>query len=333
MVDATTPGTAVEPVGEDQLEGAFEDLFNDTPSAKPKEQEAPTGQPDAEGLTPDDVPEEQEAAAPVDGAEFEIVHNGQQHKLTRADTLKLAQQGFDYTQKTQDLARQRGNADAVLRRAAQIEQLIPHVAQDLAQVKALESQISQFSKAIEQAGGWVAIASSDPLEYPKYQAQFAQLQNAYQAAAGQYQHKAQTILQERQNLTAYQLQQEAAQLRERIPEWRDPAKYEAGAQELRGYLINQGADPAEVDTLSSSLAVSIARKAMLYDKLVYQKHSKSKQLRSAPPVVRPGAAPSSDAGKVSFAKAQQALRNAGKTGTARKQEEILLGMLNRTFKS
>ena len=145
--------------------------------------------------------------------------------------------------------------------------------------------------------------------------------------------KAQTILQERQNLTAYQLQQEAAQLRERIPEWRDPAKYEAGAQELRGYLINQGADPAEVDTLSSSLAVSIARKAMLYDKLVYQKHSKSKQLRSAPPVVRPGAAPSSDAGKVSFAKAQQALRNAGKTGTARKQEEILLGMLNRTFKA
>jgi hypothetical protein len=332
MAEATTPATAVE-VGEEAVESAFEELFNDTPLAKPKEQEAPAAQPDAEGLTPDDVPDEYEAAAPVDGAEFEIVHNGQQHKLTRADTIKLAQQGFDYTQKTQQLAQQRGEAEAVLQRAAQIEQLIPYVAQDLAQVKALESQLVQFSRAIEQAGGWVALATNDPLEYPKYQAQFAQLQSAYQAAAGQYQHKAQTVLQERQNLSAYQLHQEAQQLRDRIPEWRDPAKYQAGAQELRGYLINQGADPGEVDALSSSLAVAIARKAMLYDKLVAQKSSKSKQLRSAPPVVRPGAAPSADAGKVSFSKAQQALKQAAKTGTSKKQEDILLGMLNRTFKA
>ena len=332
MAEPTTGQAPVEPVGEAQVEDALEALFNDTPTAKPKEQDAPADQPDAEGLTPDDVPDEQEAQAPVDGAEFEIVHNGQQHKLSRAETIKLAQQGFDYTQKTQELARHRGEAEAVLARAAQIEQLIPHVAQDLAQVKAIETQLMQFSRAIEQAGGWVALATNDPLEYPKYQAQFAQLQSAYQAAAGQYQHKAQTILQERQNLTAYQLQHEAAALRERIPEWRDPQKYQAGAQELRGYLINQGADPGEVDALSSSLAVSIARKAMLYDKLVSQKSAKTKQLRQAPPVVRPGAGPSAEAGKAGFAKAVSTIKQAGRRGNHHAQQQIMEGLLGKVFK-
>lgn len=330
MTDATTPTGAVESLDEGTLENTLGNLFGDTPEsapkAAPKEQEAEAGQQE-DDLSPDDLPDDDDAAAPVSDAEFEIVHNGQQHKLTREDTIKLAQQGFDYTQKTQAVAERARAAEAVLQRAAQIEQLIPHVAQDLAQVKAIEAQLAQYNKV-----DWVALATNDPLEYPKYRAQYDQLVNVYQVATQNYQQKASAVIAERQNLTAYQLQQEAQTLRERIPEWRDPVKYQAGAQELRSYLINQGADPGEVDTLSSSLAVSIARKAMLYDKLKGAKDAKSKQLRDAAPVVRPGARPTSDAGKANFAKAQVALRQAGRTGNHRAQEQIMEGLLTRTFK-
>ena len=126
-------------------------------------------------------------------------------------------------------------------------------------------------------------------------------------------------------------QDEAAALRERIPEWRDPEKFQAGSQELRNYLINQGANPYDVDTLSSSLAVSIARKAMLYDKLRADKAAKSKQVRNAPPVVKPGAA-NADSGKTNFAKAKQEIRRMGQRGQNKAQEKLMEGLLSRVFK-
>ena len=332
MTDATNGPGQVESLTEAAVEDTLGNLFGDPSDAPQKkapevpEQEAEADQ-QADGLTPDDVPDEEgDTQAPVTDAEFEIVHNGQQHKLSRADTIKLAQQGFDYTQKTQALAERARTAEAVLERAAQIEQLIPHVAQDLAQVKAIEAQLAQYNKV-----DWVALATNDPLEYPKYRAQYDQLVNVYQVATQNYQQKANAVIAERQNLTAYTLQQEAQALRERIPEWRDPAKYQQGAQELRGYLIQQGADPAEVDTLSSSLAVSIARKAMLYDKLVSQKSAKSKQLREAAPVVRPGARPLSGQGQANFAKAQAAIRQAGRKGNHNAQEKLMEGLLGKAF--
>lgn len=324
MADPTTPATAVEPVGEAAVEDALEGLFSDAP---PREKQAPADQPDAEGLVPDDIEDEPDgASASVDGAEFEIVHNGQVEKVNRDQIIKLAQQGKDYTQKTQALAERARAAEAVMQRAAQIEQMIPYVAQDLAQVKAIEAQLAQYGKV-----DWVALATNDPLEYPKYRAQYDQLVNVYQVATQNYQQKASAVMQERHNFTAYTLQHEAQALRERIPEWRDPAKYQAGANELRSYLLNQGADPGEVDTLSSSLAVAIARKAMLYDKLVSQKGERSKQLRGAPPVIRPGAAPSADSGKVSFAKAQQAIKQAGRKGNHHAQEKLMEGLLGKAF--
>lgn len=326
MADPTTPAAAVESLDTNALEETLGDIFGDEESEQKPEagQEASADQPD--GVSEDDLPDDPDAA-PDDGAAFEIVHNGQQHKLSREETIRLAQQGFDYTQKTQAVAAQARAAEQVLQRAAQVEQMMPHLTQELAQVKAIEAQLAQYSKV-----DWIALATNDPLEYPKYRAQYDQLVGVYQTASQQYQHKANAVLQERQNLTAYHLQQEAQALTARIPEWRDPAKYQAGAQKLRSYLIAQGADQADVDTLSSSVAVVVARKAMLYDELVSAKSAKSKQLRNAPPVVRPGAVAPSDKGKTNFVKARQEFKRAGQQGKSRAQETILEGLLSRTFK-
>ncbi len=289
-----------EPTIEERMQAFVknEPTFSADDSADPPQEAAKQDQPEdpaqEDGLTVDDLPsDESEKTAQSADEVFEITRNGQQIKLTRAELIQNAQQNFDYTQKTQELARQRAEVTAVLQRAANVEKMTPLVAQDLAVVKQFESQLQQMNKAVESVGGWVALATNDPLEYPKYRAQYDQLVQGYQGATQQLQQKVNAVATERQNLTAYQLQQEAHILVERIPEWRDPAKYKAGAAELSNYLIAQGADPNEVAALSSSLAVSIARKAMLYDKLKDAKATKAKQLRTVPPVSRPGASNSS----------------------------------------
>lgn len=289
-------------------------LSAEEPADQPQEaaeQEAPQEQEtDESGLSAADLPTDDPVAAPSEGETFEIVHNGQQVKLTRDELIRNAQQGFDYTKKTQDIAQQRAEVQAVLQRAAMVEQLMPQVAQDLAQVKAIEAQIQQFEKHVQGLGGMMAIATNDPLEYPKFQAAQNQLLQAYQSANQQYQARAGALLQERQAITAQQLQQEAQRLTERIPQWRDPVKYQTEAQELSAWLVKKGADPQQVAALSDSLMVEIARDAYLYNKLKDSKANKSKQLRNVPPVPKPGAPQSATADSV--LKARERLHKTGR---------------------
>lgn len=256
-------------------------------------QEQPQGQAQEPGeLMPDDIPGDDAAAQPQSVEGFEIVHNGQQRKLSREETIRLAQQGFDYTQKTQNLAQMQRQVEANLARANEAMQLAPLVANDLAQVKAFEAQLSRFQQV-----DWVKLATDDPLEYPKYRAQYDQLNQAYQAARGQFQQRASELTQRQQALTRSRVEQELPKLLERIPEWRDPQKYQAGAAELRSWLVSEGADETVVDGLSDAVAISIAAKAMKYDKLVKAKAGKVKQLQTAPPVTRPGASDGQGAAK------------------------------------
>jgi hypothetical protein len=334
MAETTTAQAPVDqgPVSAESLEGTLEGLFGDTPEekeapAKPEPEQEAAADDEGDELNLDDIPDEDSPPQSADGVEFEIVHNGQQHKLTRAETIKLAQQGFDYTQKTQRAAEKERYIDDLLQRATGVEQLAPQVAQDLAVVQAMQAQLQQYAKV-----DWVRLATDDPLEYPKHRAAYDQLVQGYQQATGNFQQKVNAIKEHRQQITAYRLQQEMQALTERIPEWKDPVKYQAGAQELRSYLVGKGADPSVVDSLSGSLEVEIARKAMLYDKLVSAKASKAKQLRSAPPVVRPGAPVVAEKGKANFKQAQTALRKMGQQGKHNAQEQLLTQMLNRTFK-
>lgn len=330
MTDATQPATAVESLGESDLESAVESVFGGEvqeqreKALESKKEEAAEDQSDEP--TPDDIPDEDEKT-PDAGDAFEFVHNGQPVKLTREQTIEYARQGFDYTQKTQAVAELRRQSEAILQRAAAVEQMMPAVSQDLATIKALETQLRQYANV-----DWVGLASNDPLEYPRVRAQYDQLVQGYNAATQQFQQRANAVMQERQNIATYQLQQEAERLKQLVPEWSEPAKFQAGAQELRAYLLKQGAHPEAVDGLNDAFAVSIARKAMLYDKLKEQKESRAKQLRDSPPVVRPGARPPGDAGKVNFQKAQQAIRKAGREGKHNTQEKLLEGLLSRTFK-
>jgi len=333
MAETTNPDSGVEQAAPsaESIESTLQSAFGGTPTKaqapeKPETAESAPGPTDE--VTPDDIPDEVEAKPQEPGTEvWEIVHGGQQVKLSRAEVIEHASKGFDYTQKTQALAERSKAVESQLARVAELEQLAPYVAQDLAQVKAIEAKLAEFSKV-----DWVALATNDPLEYPKWQAQFNQLREAYNAATYQFQVKASQLQQGKAQLTAERLQQEFPKLLERIPAWKDPAKYESGARELKSYLVAQGADPARVDQLSDSLEASIAYKAMQWDKLVAAKSEKVKQLRGAPPVVRPGAAASQTQQRSNADNALKEARSQGRKGNTRAQEGLLERVFEGTFR-
>lgn len=334
MAEPTNPATGVEQVAptQESMEGLLDKAFQDKPEvkeapAKTDSQESPAEQASDE-LTPDDLPEAEgdkpaDQHSPVDA--FEIVHNGTQHKLSREETIRYAQQGFDYTQKTQAVAEKDRQVQERLARVAEIEQVQPVLAQDLALVAALEAQLRPYQNA-----DWVKLATDDPIGYSQQRAKFDVLLQQYQGAANQYHQKAQYVQAQKAQLTQQTLQQEFAQLTERIPQWKDPQKFEAGRTELRAYLTSQGASQADVDGLTSSLAVSIAHKAMQYDKLLKSKADKVKQLRAAPPVVKGGI--QQNDGKADFNKFREGFVKAGLKGNHRAQEDSLARVFERTFK-
>lgn len=275
-----------------QTEGEPETTAPESEQATPApsvEAQQPEGQAEPDELSPDDLIAEEQAPAAQPGqpAEvFEFDAAGERLRLPRDEVIKLAQQGHDYTRKTMALADKARAVEERLQRVTAIEQVAPQLQQAHAQMAALEAQVRQYDRV-----DWVALATNDPLEYSKVRAQFDVLNQTYQRAAGNFHQLRSAVGEQEKALRAQMVTVESQKLTERIPEWRDQAKFKQGAQELRDYLLNEGAAPEEVDGLTSSLAVAIAYKAMKYDRLVKAKQEKIKSLKSLPPVTRPGAGP------------------------------------------
>lgn len=290
--------------------------------AAPVEQQEPTvEQPQTDELTADDLPEEQ-AAADLSGDVFEIVHNGQQHKLSREEAIRYAQQGFDYTHKTEALAADRRALSERLQRLQEVETVQEVLAADYATVKAFEAQLAQYESV-----DWVKLATDEPLEYPKYRAQYDKLVQGWQMAARQYTQKRNAVSEQMAKIRADALAEEARKLPQINTAWSDPQKFRAASEEMQQYLAAQGMDPKQVADkyLDSAFAVKTLYQSMMYERLLKAKGEKVKQLRQAPPVVRPGA--SQPVATVKAERDKQAFDRLRKTGDLKDAAAALLTRL------
>jgi hypothetical protein len=339
VTDTTQPVAAVESLSESGVESSLESLFG-TAQPEPPEEKAPKqeaeasdtdqleGEPTEDDLEIDD--DEQAAKAPDADGEYEIVHNGQTHKLSRDELIEYGRKGFDYTQKTQAVAETQRQYSERLQALAQIEQVQPLLVQELAQVTAIHQQL-QAERYSDQE--MLRLAREDFIEHAQRVAERDILRNHLQQAAGQYQQKTQAVQQYVSQLSEFQLQQEAQRLPEFIPEWKNPERMQAEKAEIAEYLHKSGADMRAVGKyLDNALAMKIVRNAMKYEKLQQSRAEKSKQVRAAPPVIRPGAAVPSDKGRSVFQKARVEIRKAGQQGRHADQTKMMESLLGRTFK-
>lgn len=302
---------------DDQAPEAKETLQDRLEPTQGESAEQEQGQ--AEEPSVDDLETDEPVEQPAIDA-FEIVHNGQQVKLSREETIKYAQQGFDATRKLQYAAEQNRMAQAQLQRLSQLEQFSPQLLRERAQVEALRSQVEQYRNF-----NWVKLAQDDPLGYPAARAQFDVLTQAFQDAATQYQYRESEFKQELGRVQAERLQHENARIPQLIPEWTDRAKREAGeAQLAKHYQETYGVGFEELNGyLTGAIPMAVAYKAMKYDQLLKSKGDKAKQLRTAPPVTVPGA-------KTGSAKADQEKQLKGKLRKTGSMDDAVALLLNRS---
>jgi len=108
-----------------------------------------------------DEPEAEEDAEPESGQKYVIKWQGQEKEVTQEELISLAQQGFDYTKKTQALAEERDQLAPYQGLAKQI-QANPHLAQQIAAIMAGQ-QPQQEPKAPEKP------TFDDPIEQLKWE--------------------------------------------------------------------------------------------------------------------------------------------------------------------
>jgi len=328
-----------EPISEQSVESALESAFGNAPAPQKvpaKEaapaQDAPVDEPAAEA-----APAEEAEAEPVEAAEaepapepepeFEIEVNGAKELVRGKDQIReLLQKGRDYSQKTEAVARARDSVIAQAQQQAMAAQFQAQAWEDITAIRALDSRLDEYNKV-----DWATAFDTDPFNALKLKEQRDQLREQRNAKVAEFQAKRQQFEAGQAQAAQQRLAAEQAALLNKLPEWRNTEQATKEQREIANTLAQSyGFNEAEIAGLVDHRMVMVARDAMKYRMLQANKTAKVQQVRTAPPVVKPGA--QQDKGKVEARSDLKQFREAGRKGEHRTQEQLLEKMLGRAFK-
>lgn len=287
---ATTPTDVAEsPASVDDKLAAmlgFEpEAPTDSPSETPAEDAAPAESEDGEPL---ELEQEQEGDQQSASDEVELTHNGQQVRVSKEQAKNLAQMGYDYNVKMQAVNADRTKiqqASQALQAQAQLQaQLLDHAAV----VRSYDMQLAQY-----QGVDWAALAmGDDPIGASQAKMRYDAMVEKRNSAFAQMSQAFHQHQQASGAVTAEMRAFEAQKLQERIPQWKDQARYAKEAPEIHSALIQSyGYSPEELagsPILEDHRAIAIMRDAWLYRRALAA--GKTKSLAKVPGVAKPGAA-------------------------------------------
>ena len=211
----------------------------------------------------------------------ELSWNGETRVVTKSELKELAQKGFDYTQKTQQLADERRQAEGQIKVAQQSLAIQNQQLDVVATVKALDAQLAHF-----QGVNWHQLAESDPVEYLKLNQSYRDLKEAREHKVNEFQQQTQHL--QNLNLHKYQetLERETRAL-QAMPEFTGEKAAETKSQ-VKGYLKNEGFSEDEISALIDHRHVKVAWKAAQWDALKKSNVQVAKKVAEVPKVVKSG---------------------------------------------
>ena len=240
---------------------------------------------DDEPVETDESEDSQEETEDTEEATEEIVWNGETKAVTKTELKQLAQQGFDYTQKTQQLAEER-RILAYERQTLQAQSQIQEKALDIvAEVKAIDRQLTAYKNV-----DWTALAETDPVEYLKHNHAYRELKETKDAKVQEFQSIQSYGQQMTQQFTEQMVAAESQRLQQKIPEFRNPEKATGLKKSMVGYLEQRGFNQAEIDTVIDSRMVEVIYDALRYKGLADTKPAVKKRIEAAPKSLKPGSA-------------------------------------------
>ena len=288
---------------------AVEDEVEETASEEPLEADADEVEVTAE--TEDDEVEEVEYDEPEAEPEpeeapaeltYRVRVGDEEVDVPVSELTNSYMRQSDYTRKTQQVAEQRKAAEAELAEASAQRQ---RYAEQLATV---QQALSQQEPTQEY---WDQLYQSDPLEYTRQR----DLMRERKDALEQVQIEQKRIQDEQhaqlQAAAQKRLAEEQERMKELIPEWLDPEVAQREKNQVVTYAQRVGYSDEELAQVSDARAVSLIRKAMLYDELMSKKPAAQKKAQKAPKMTK-GGQPKSKA-QVSRKRKQSALANISKS--------------------
>lgn len=263
----------------------------------------------------EETQEEQEARI------LTLKHNGEEVQKTEEEVITLAQQGFDYTQKTQALAEERKQVEAYSQALkAQEDQFQQQVQiqsvlmQEIASVTAIDNQIAQF-----QGVNWQQLSDSDPVEAQKLFFTYSSLQQQRTQLAQQVAVKQNEISQMQQQRKEQMLREGAEVLARDIPGW---------GKEKAAEVLNAGKqygfNDQELSSVMDPRMVKVLNDAAQWRKLQASKPNVTNKVNQAKPIMKSGSKDSKNAAQASSKNDRIALRKTGKTEYAAKLIERML---------
>lgn len=250
---------------------------------------------------------------------LELTYNGEQVKKTKDEVIALAQQGFDYTQKTQQLAEERRAIQANAQAVTQQLQLQAAVTDKLAEAKAIESQLAQYQQI-----DWHTLRAQDPHQAMQLEWQMRDLQQGYQAKVNEINDTARQAEARSHALREESLARERQSLLNAVPEWADGEKYQAEWSQIKSSLKKIGYTDDELAGMMDHRLYVAARKIMLYDKMQESKPEIIKRVAEAPKPAKPGVPQQRNPKGEAYAKHRENLKKTGRTDAAAAALERLL---------
>lgn len=300
---------------EEQEELSAEPELEGEEVEEPEDEETEDDEPDAEADEEEDSDEEQTAEV------VKLKVNGEEVEKPLDEVVALAQQGLDYTQKTQQVAEQRKELEALqeqlngaTKQFQEQQQLNNVLIEDVAKITALDQQLAQYQNV-----DWQQLSDSDFVEAQKLFFQYNQLQQQRTDAVSQFESKRQEALTKQQQLVADQVRKGKEQLAKEIPNWSQQT-----TQEVISTGKEYGFTDAELNSIIDPRHVKVLHDAMQWRKLKSKDSVTKKKVASAKPVVKPGSKDQKQVATASAKKMRDQLRKTGSSEVASKLIENLL---------
>lgn len=300
------------------------------PTEAPEEKEQPPLEAEAEATEeveseetteePDEEVEEEEQSEDEVPAILKLKVNGEDVEKPLDEVVALAQQGLDYTQKTQQVAEQRKELEAYAQQIQMQEQAFQQQMQlnnvlieDVAKITALDQQLNQYGNV-----NWQELSDNDFVEAQKHFFTYNQLQQERSQLVSQFEAKKQQIASHQAQLMSERVAKGKEVLAKEIPGW---------SQETTQKLVSVGKEygfsDAELNSIVDPRHVKVLHDAMQWRKL-QQNSTVKKKVSSAKPVVRPGAKDTKAEANSNVRNLREQLRKTGKSDAAQKLIENML---------
>ena len=301
--EATTDEEVVEESETEEVEEEEDEVENseDSDEEQPEEEVEETDEPEEEEVE-EETEEPSTYTITVDGEEIEV----------DIDELKNGyQRQSDYTRKSQELAEQRKQNEAIQEERIRLEQERLMYANGLQALKeAQETKLKEYENI-----DWATLKEEEPYEYVLKRDEYRDAQDKVQKAAQQQQVVQQQQAQAAAQARAEFVQNEFAKLIEVMPEWND--RDSNIKSDIRKFAIESGYAPEEVEQLADHRSVLILKKAMEFDKLTKKVAPKKKAVKKVPKVQKSGRGkPKAEANSEALKKKRTRLRKSGNTDDA-----------------